>query len=396
MTAPAKNVVHVTSWLSRQGGGIPPVVWALAHTMSRCGFNASVLGLNDQWVASDCIADGFEFAAVDVVGPKSFGYAPALSRQMAARLGNGGVVHSHGLWMYPGFAARRHALGHTCPLVVSPHGMLEPWALNNARWKKQLVARLFENSNLQHAACLHALCVAEAENFRRYGLKNPIAIIANGVDADEFQFQSENGALAGQFPGVNGRRCVLFLSRLHPKKGLDNLLRAWARLVHDFNDWCLLIAGGGQPSYEQELKNAVIDQGLEQSVLFLGPLYGASKRQALAAASVFALPSFSEGFSVAILEAAATGIPVLLTPECNFPELAGAGAGIEVAPEAASVEKGLRQLFELDEPERRKMGRLGLELVRKSYTWPVIGAQMCQVYEWLLGRAPKPACVRMV
>lgn len=396
MTGPEKNVVHVTSWLSRQGGGIPPVVWALAHTMGQCGFNASVLGLNDPWVATDCIADGFQFATADVVGPKSFGYAPALGRQIESRLANGGVVHSHGLWMYPGFAARRQAAGRTCPLVVSPHGMLEPWALNNARWKKQLVARLFENGNLRQADCLHALCVAEAENFRRYGLKNPIAVIPNGVNIDEIQIPPDNEARAGGFPGINGRRCVLFLSRLHPKKGLGNMLQAWSRLAPNFGDWCLLIAGGGQPAYEQELKKTAVDLGLEQSVLFLGPLYGPAKRQALSVASVFALPSFSEGFSMAILEAAAAGIPVLLTPECNFPELAAAGAGVEVAPEAASVEKGLRQLLALDEPDRRKMGRLGLELVRKSYTWPVIGEQMCQVYEWLLGRAPKPACVRMV
>ena len=97
---------------------------------------------------------------------------------------------------------------------------------------------------------------------------------------------------------------------------------------------------------------------------------------------------------MAILEAAAAGVPVLLTPECNFPELAAAGAAVEVAPEAATVENGLRQLLALDDPARRKMGRLGLELVKKSYTWPVIGEQMCQVYEWLLGRAAKPACVR--
>jgi poly(glycerol-phosphate) alpha-glucosyltransferase len=393
MSNPAKNVVHVTSWLSRQGGGIPPVIWALAHAMGRCGFNASVLGLNDQWVAEDFVPDGFQLAAADVLGPKFFGYSPALKRHMEARLVNGGIVHSHGLWMYPGFAARRQAVGHTCPLVVSPHGMLEPWALNNARWKKQLVARLFENSNLRGAHCLHALCMAEAENFRRYGLKNPIAVIPNGVNADEFQLRPEAGTPA-EFAGVNGRRCVLFLSRLHPKKGLDNLLRAWARLVDDFGDWCLLIAGGGQPSYEQELKKAVVDRGLGQSVLFLGPLYGAAKHQALGLASLFVLPSFSEGFSMAILEAAATGVPIVLTPECNFPELAGAGAGIEVAPEVSAIENGMRQLLELDDPGRRKMGRLGLELVRKAYTWPVIGEQMCQVYEWLLGTAPKPACVR--
>lgn len=393
MAGPTKNIVHVTSWLSRQGGGIPPVIRALARTMGQAGFEASVLGLNDEWVASDCIADGFQIAAAEIVGPKFIGYSPGLKKQIRARLVPPGIIHSHGLWMYPGFAARDSAAGLACPLVVSPHGMLEPWALKNARWKKRLAGRLFENNNLRRADCLHALCSAEAENFRLYGLTGPIAIIPNGVDADEFQQPVNPDALAEKFPGIEGRPCVLFLSRLHPKKGLENLLQAWRRLVPDFKDWCLLIAGSGQPDYERELKRFVKDNDLEPSVLFLGPLYGEAKRQALCSAKVFALPSFSEGFSMAILEAAAARVPVLLTPECNFPELSRAGAAVEVAPQVADIERGLRQLLGLDETHRVEMGRLGLELVKRAYTWPVITKQMCQVYEWLLGNAAKPAWV---
>lgn len=392
MAGSQKNIVHITSWLSRQGGGIPPVIWALAHAMNDSGFNASVFGLNDQWLASDFVANGFHLAAAGVVGPKSLGYAPALRKLLRPELLREGVIHSHGLWMYPGLAARRSAVKFACPLVVSPHGMLEPWALNNSRWKKQLAGRLFENSNLRQADCLHALCAAEARNFRRYGLDNPIAIIPNGVNVDEFQ-PLEPDTAAEKFPGLRGRRCILFLSRLHPKKGLANLLQAWRSLAPDFKDWCLVIAGGGQTVYEQELKTMVKDGGLESSVLFLGPLYGDAKRHVLGAAGIFTLPSFSEGFSMAVLEAAAARLPVLLTPECNFPELARAGAAIEVAPEASAVATGLRQLLELNETQRKEMGRRGSELVKQSYTWPVIAKQMCQMYEWLHGGASKPAFV---
>lgn len=387
------NVVHVTSWLSRSGGGIPPVVWALARETRRRGVNASVVGLNDEWAEADCKEDGFPFAATDVAGPRAFGFSPALKRQLQLCAQPPGIIHSHGLWMYPGLAARKCAGKNHCRLLISPHGMLEPWALHHSRWKKKLAGRLFETQNLQTADCLHALCRAEAENFRRSGLKNPIAIIPNGVDLDEFETPSA-GAIMEKFPEIRGRRRLLFLSRLHPKKGLENLLRAWGKTAPAFQDWQLLIAGGGEPSYENELKTFSNDLVANKSVVFLGPLYGEDKRQILAGADAFVLPSFSEGLSVAVLEAAAAGLPILLTPECHFPELAQSGAAIEIAPTVPSVENGLRQILELPAEQRKAMGQRGRELARKSYTWPAIAEQMCRVYGWLLGTAAMPETVQ--
>ncbi len=387
------TVVHVTSWLSRNGGGIPPVIWALARETSRRGINASVIGLNDQWVKDDCKKDGFPFAAGDVIGPKAFGFSPELRKQLQMRAQRPGVVHSHGLWMYPGLAAREVSKNNGCRLLISPHGMLEPWALNHSSWKKKLAECLFERKNFQEAACLHALCQAEAENFRRYGLKNPIAIIPNGIDPHDFERQPD-GAIIEKFPGMRGRRRMLFLSRLHPKKGLDNLLESWRKLAPDYKDWQLLIAGRGEPAYENKLRALAGD--LSQSVLFLGPLYGEDKKQILAAADAFVLPSLSEGFSVAVLEAAAAGLPVLLTPQCNFPELIQAGAALEISTDPSGIANGIRHILELPEEQRKATGLRGRELVKKSYTWPFIAEQMCRVYEWLAGTAPMPDTVKQL
>jgi poly(glycerol-phosphate) alpha-glucosyltransferase len=271
--------------------------------------------------------------------------------------------------------------------------MLEPWALKNSFWKKQLAGRLFENENLRAAGCLHALGTAEAENFRRYGLRNPIAIIPNGIELSELYPLPDADVITERFPELKDRRRILFLSRLHPKKGLGNLFKAWRCLSTDFRDWCVLIGGSGQPAYEQELRSLVKDFGLEKSIYFLGPIYGEDKKLALAAADGFVLPSFSEGFSVAILEAAAAGLPVLLTRECNFPELASAGGGIETSTELEGIEAGLRQMLALSEEQRNEMGRRGMELVQRSYSWPTIAGQMIEVYRWLLGSGAKPECV---
>lgn len=387
------NVLHVTSWLSRRGGGIPPVIRALARETAGRGINVSVAGLKDEWTAVDCKDEGFSLMAGNVVGPKAFGYSPDLKKYLRAQ--PPGIIHSHGLWMYSGLAAGKFGRQDGNRLLVSPHGMLEPWALNHSSWKKKLAALAFENKNLHGAHCLHALCLPEAENFRRYGLKNPIAIIPNGVDLDESTTQRSD-AIVERFPAIKGRRRILFLSRLHPKKGLSNLLHAWQKMARDFKDWQLIIAGEGDPAYERELKTASKDLLPDNSVVFPGPVYGETKKQIFSAADVFILPSFSEGFSMAILEAAAAGLPVLLTPECNFPELAKSGDAIEISTNPSDIERGLRQILGLSEDQRKGMGHRGRELVRKSYTWPAIAAQMCRVYDWLAGTAAMPETVKTI
>jgi glycosyltransferase involved in cell wall biosynthesis len=386
------GVLHVTSWLSRSGGGVPPVIWALARETRHRGFAVAVAGLDDEWVKDDCLPDGFPMVAGEVVGPKAIGFSPKLNQRLLSLVQAPGVVHSHGLWMYPGFAARVCAEKKGCRMVISPHGMLEPWALNRSRWKKKFAGLLFERKNFQTAGCLHALCAAEAENIRRYGLKNPIAVIPNGVYPHEFE-QCQTAAIIEKFPDIKDRRRVLFLSRLHSKKGLVNLLEAWRRLTPDFKDWQLLVVGSGEPSFESGLKASSSDLISKKNVLFLGPLYGEEKKQILAAADVFILPSFSEGFSMAILEAAASAVPVLLTPECNFPELIQSGAAIEISTDHTGVEIGIRKMLTLPNDQRKAMGMRGLELVKKSYNWPHIAEQMSQVYQWLGGITSMPETV---
>ncbi len=385
------NVVHVTSWLSRNGGGIPPVIRALAKETGRLGIHSPIVGLMDKWVKDDCRDEAFHIFAEKIIGPDALGYSPGLRKQLRLQAKPAGIIHSHGLWTYPGLAARKCAQENGCRLLISPHGMLEPWALRNSRWKKKLAERIFERRNLEKADCLHALCQAEAENFRRYGLKKPIAVIPNGVGLDELEMHPQD-AIIEKVPELKGCRRILFLSRLHPKKGLVNLLNAWKRMMPDFREWRLFIVGGGEPGYVNELKD-IAKKLLPMGVVFPGPLFENDKRQILAAADVFILPSFSEGFSMAILEAAAAGLPVLLTRECNFPELAKSSAAVEISPDVLGIEAGLRQVLGLTEDQRKAMGNHGRTLIRKSYTWPAIAKQMCLLYDWILGNGPKPEFV---
>ncbi|HWQ92141.1 MAG TPA: glycosyltransferase [Clostridia bacterium] len=387
--------IHITSWLSRRGGGIPPVVRALAQGSVHLGVQSTIAGLQDGSDGEGDTQTPIQVISGTVVGPRAFGFSQSLRHQIEIVTSSQMVVHVHGLWMYPGLMARRMAKARGAPLIISPHGMLEPWALLNGRWKKRAAALLFERKNLRSASCLHALCRAEAKSIRRFGLRNPIAIIPNGIDLAGYDILPSHDAIEARYPQLKYRKRALFLSRLHPKKGLPHLLRAWKAVVVSWPNWVLLIAGPDEAGHQAEMKSLASNLSLADSVVFLGPVYGEDKRTALACANLFVLPSFSEGFSMAVMEAAACGLPVLLTPECNFPELRAAGGAIEVSPDAKGCEQGLRQMLGMTDPERKAMGQRARKLVERSYTWPSIAREMLSVYSWVLGVGETPDCVQL-
>ncbi|MGC9943705.1 MAG: glycosyltransferase [Verrucomicrobiota bacterium] len=391
----SRRIIHVTSPLSRSGGGIPPVIWSLAGQTQKLGSETLVSGLKDEYFEADCGNQVVPVLGGAVRGPQAIGYSPELYRLLKAKVRSADLLHVHGLWSYPGRMAYRLGRSVGCRRIVSPHGMLEPWALQNSRWKKRLAGWLFESRNLRTADCLHALCHSESENFRRYGLRNPIAVIPNGVDLETPEPGPDKEDLLSEQPALRGRKLLLFLSRVHPKKGLPELLHAWAKVKASDKNWSLLVVGPDELNHQSELSKIATELEITQHIHFMGPAYGPRKRLFLSAADAFALPSFSEGFSMAVLEAAAAGLPVLLTKECNFPELATAGGAIEVRAGPVGIPEGLNQLIELSEAQRKSMGGNGLQLVASSYTWPAVAKEMMRVYDWIAKIGPKPDSVRL-
>lgn len=315
----------------------------------------------------------------------------------AVMMNNPDILHSHGLWMYHGIAARVTAAKVGIPMIISPHGMLDSWALENSAWKKRIAGWLYENRNLRLAACIHALCESEYQSIRAYGLKNPVCIIPNGIDLPT---PTDTQVSTPWKPRVDGNKHVmLFLGRIHSKKGLENLIKAWGILKNtklaELKQWHLVIAGWSQGGHEDKLKHLVTELNLEANVSFTGPLYDTQKDAALRAAKAFILPSFSEGLPMAVLEAWAYGLPVLMTKSCNIPEGFEANAAIEIEPQPDSIAEGLKRLVSLPAGDQRQMGRNGLELVKDKFAWPKIAAQMMNVYKWVLGQGDKPDCVRL-
>lgn len=381
------KVGMMTASVSRRGGGVHEVVRRSALELHHRGSTVSVFGLTDEYYEQD--RETWNPVSLTVFrnrGYKSFGYAPELLP--ALRHAAPDVLHNHGLWMYPSVASLQWAKLTKRPYLISTHGMLDPWAIAHSYWKKQIAGLMYEHHHLQRAACLHALCSAEADAIRRYGLANPVCVIPCGVDLPHLDLKFR----------IHQEKILLFLGRLHPKKGLTNLLAAWELLRRDgasaMAEWRLWIAGWDQGNHEGELRRWCDEHGLESCVRFVGPKFGAEKEAVLRSADAFVLPSFSEGLPVSVLEAWSYGLPVAMTSHCNLPQGFEVGAAVRIDTTVAGIARGLLDLMVMSNAERIAMGLHGRQLVERQFSWTSYAEQMSAVYLWLSGEGPQPECVR--
>jgi poly(glycerol-phosphate) alpha-glucosyltransferase len=388
------RVAVLTNTISRNAGGLFWSVRSLCKNISSDGCSVQVFAGEDQFSSEDKrVWHGVPLAIFRTVGPGNFGFQVGLQKEID--IFDPDIVHVHGLWTYPSLAAIRWMrCGKPC--LVSPRGMLDPWALRNSGWKKRLAGLLYENAHLHGAACIHALCDSEYEAIRAYGLNNPVAVIPNGVDLPDLE--SPQPAAAWQTVLIQDSKVLFFLSRLHPKKGLTNLLHAWfqvKRSVPSANQWHLVIAGWDQGGHQAELEQLAAALGIMATVHFVGPQFDFAKSASFRGADAFILPSFSEGLPMAVLEAWSYGLPVIMTAACNLPEGFAADAAIRVDPELQSLTTGMTALFEMSTEERKACGKRGRDLVEQCFVWSQIGEQTAAVYRWVLNKGDMPSCVRL-
>ena len=316
---------------------------------------------------------------------------PKLRLKLGRLIQNAALVHIHGLWREHTVVASQLCRKFAVPYVISAHGMLEPWALNNRSWKKRGYLAVIERKILSEAAGLRALTTSEISDYRNLGLRNPIEVIPNGIDLPE---RVSPDPFLYAFPQLANKSAILFLGRLHKKKGIDILCRAWAQVEKKHPAAHLVVAGPDEDGTLASLVTLVRDLQIADKVTFTGMLRGSLKWSALAAASVFVLPSHSEGFSVAILEALGAGLPVIISPACHFPESIAANCGWEVVPEQNQLAATLRQALAMDPAKLSEMGERGRKLVARDFTWPRVGERAAHIFEnWCEGSGKRAAQV---
>jgi glycosyltransferase involved in cell wall biosynthesis len=377
--------VHVVSHLDPKYGGLSAAVPALSSAVAKAG---------EYSVSLTAFCKDEEHFAPSIPDRVSLHYLPAgrfaWFKSKAARgafrklVSESAGVHIHGLWQMSTSAAVQAARAARKPYIISAHGMLESWALANKAVKKKIYSALFERANLESADCLHALTEAEAYDFRRFGLKNPIAVIPNGVEAAAHPSPS---AFLDKFPELHNRRLILFLGRIHFKKGLDILAQAWGRVSRDWPDAHLVLAGPNFEGTQAQLEEQLGKLAIRDRVTFTGMLASDLKWSALAAAECFVLPSYSEGLSVAVLEAMGLGVPVVITEQCNLPCVAASGSGWVIQPTIDPLISALTDVLSSSKNRLRSFGENGQRLVAQRYSWPAIGHEMTEVYRWLNGGA---------
>lgn len=300
-------------------------------------------------------------------------------------------LHIHGLWEEHCAVSASIAHSLDTPYIISAHGMLEDWAFRDKGFKKRIYSAVVERKNLSRAVCLRALTTGEVADYRRLGLSNPIAVIPNGVEAP---VHIGAGPFLEHFPELKGKQIALYLGRFHHKKGLDVLCRAWSSLRGRYPDAQLVLAGHDAGAEAERIHAMVRELGLDHSVTFTGILRGELKWSALSAAGVFVLPSFSEGFSMAVLEALAMGVPPIITQACNFPEVKERSCGWVIDPEEQPLREALEEALSAPAEAMAEMAARGRELIRSRYTWESVGVQMAQVYQWI-GGGPVPDCIEL-
>lgn len=382
------RVCQVIASLDPRTGGPPVVARSLASALAGLGHDVTLLGHVPSDRASQVEESlrqthGMDRVRIASLSGARSGFSQWFGSRFASMLESHGpfdVVHTHGAWDPEMIETARWARRAGVPYVITPHGMLDYWTMRQKGFKKRVALRTTHARAYRGASAIHLLNEHEKAATARFNFGVPLEVIPNGVFLEDVRVETPARMFRDSLPALGERRYLLFLGRLHYKKGLDLLAEAWVRASPSLPDVALVVVGPREDDVI-DVFNATIDRGgARESVFVLDPMYGPMKSAALREASAFTLPSRQEGFSIAITEALALGTPVIISHDCHFPEVEQAGAGIAHSLEPQDIARAFVRLFG-DTRGAQAMGQAGAALVRERYTWPAV-AERCQaMYE---------------
>ena len=386
------DVRHVIPYMHPAAGGPPVVVDRLCRVLPDHGYRCHVAStdmfartVDRAWLQQ--FQGSYPVTICKSRGPGTYSYSRELFAQLDGLVAKSHLVHLHTVWTYPTWAAMRVCRRHRVPYIVMPHGMLDPHSLERKWTKKQLYGRLIEWPNLRRANGMVYTHQAEQELAEASVSGLPTGfIVPLGTDDPP---QASREILADEFlsanPVLRDKDLIVFLSRLHSKKGLDLLIPAFARVAARHPRAHLVLVGPGDPSYIASLQHLAAQQGVAARCNFTGPLEGRAKWTALAAATVFALPSYQENFALVVVEAQRMGVPVLISRRVNiWQDIVTAGGGVVAELSIGGVTDSLESLF-ADRSSASIMGRRGQQFVSAHYRWDLSAQALSRVYQQVLG-----------
>lgn len=385
------KILHVIANLAPRYGGPSKACVEMARATARLGHQVSIFTTNqdgptelDVPVDRPVFKDSVEIRYFPIQFPRFFSTSWPMARALQDILPEFDIVHIHSLYLFHGAVAAYYCRKYGIPYLIRPHGTLDPYLYKRHRLRKNIVESLFENRNLQHAAAIHFTTEEEKELAQPYVFGIPGIVIPNGIDISEYENLPDAGTFRTQYPELKDKKIVLFLGRLNFKKGLDILTQAFAMVAEKREDVRLVIAGPDNDGYGKQVKSWLQETGVLDRVLFTGMLQGRDKLAALRDADLFVLPSYSENFGIAVVEAMASGIPVVISDKVNiWREVKKYGAGKIVSCDAEQFAEAIIEILQNDDQTRR-MGENGRELVSDFFQWDKIAVRLEEEYGKIL------------
>lgn len=380
------RILIFTSSVTRTAGGLFDAVREMFTNEAFANHDLKILSFEGDYIEED--VPKWRGIQMRLFSPHAMLYSRQAKRAILEEKAD--VLHMEGLWRYPHILMGVWKKRRKEPIVCSPHGMLDPYIIKSQGKLKRIISNLFFQNGLDSVDCYHALCQKEYEDIRAYGQRQPIAIIPNGINLPSSDLHFEK---------TDNCRHLLYLGRLHQKKGVDLLLLALANIKRSQPDlldgWVVDIVGWDDENCQVTLETIVRDNGLNNIVVFHGGKFGEDKQHMYAIADGYILPSHGEGMPMTVLEAWAWRKPVIMTPKCNIPEGFEAGAALKIEDNVASVTEGLSLFLRMTDAERQAIGDKGCQLVTERFTWDASAAKMLDLYRWLLGESSKPDFVHI-
>ena len=388
------NILHVIAGLSPEGGGPHKVAPELCRALAREGqaislytTNASRDGVLNVATDRPITVDGVNIHYFPIGRWRRWGFSRALGEAIRDNVANFDVVHIHSLYLFHTSITAHYCRRYAVPYLIRPHGTLDPFLRRKSRFKKAIYNFLLEKRNLDRAAAIHYTTEEEMQLAHQpLKIQAPAVVVPLGLDLHEYAVLPPRGTLRARFPKMEDKFLILFLGRINFKKGLDLLAHAYGQIARQRDNVHLVIVGPDNEGYGRQVRAWLAKEGAVDKVTFTGMLLGKDKLAAFRDSDLFVLPSYTENFGLAVVEAMACRLPVVISNKVNiWRDISEGEAGLVINCDAQELAQALLQMIENHE-RRKQLGCNGKRLVKSKFTWDKVAAEMIRVYQDILDK----------
>jgi len=378
------RILHVVYSMSLKTGGLAVAVNGMSKALARKGHSVSVYTtdeLEDEKGKKIEELNGYKIYRFPSSNFFISSYSPQLKNQLLDEISNFDVIHIHGLWVYTTYICAKICRRLNRPYIITPHGMLDQWSFHQGYVKKIIYAAIIEKENINKAKVVHFTTEKEKTRSSHFGIKAFQAVAPLGIDLKEFIPDEKQQGIKSIAPELYGSRFVLFFSRIHPKKGLELLIKAFSKLSVEFNDLRLVIMGSGEAGYINNIKHQLKKYGIFDKTYILGAINGKKRFEIVKNAEFVCLPSKQENFGLALVESLACKTPVIVSSHVDLSDdIKKNGAGLIVDYNVDSIYNSCKE-FLLNRKLRDDMAENGRKWVTANYEWANTIERLERLYE---------------